>query len=79
MSTKEALHRLIDTITDENILRGYLELIHRLSRHQEAELWNKLSEEEKEELLLSYDESFFKENLISNEEVRQHHSKWLGK
>jgi len=79
MSTKEALHQLIDTISDENLLKGYFELIQRLSRHQEAELWNKLSKEEKEELLLSYDESFVSENLISHEEVRQQQSKWLEK
>ncbi len=77
MGTKEAFHQLIDKINDENILKGYLELIQRLNRHQEYTLWNELSEEQQEELLLAYDESFDKKNLITHEEVRKQYEKWL--
>ena len=36
-----------------------------------------LTPEEQEELLLSYEESFDPKNLISHEEVKAQHSKWL--
>lgn len=79
MGTKEAFHQLIDKINDENILKGYLELIQRLSSHQESTLWNELSKEQQEELIISYDESFDKKNLIPHKEVLKQHEKWLGK
>lgn len=79
MGTKEEIHQLIDKINDENVLKGYLTLIQRLSSHQESSLWNELNKDEKEELLLAYDESFNKENLIPHHEVRKKHEKWLGK
>ncbi|MGB3077444.1 MAG: hypothetical protein WBB31_00080 [Saprospiraceae bacterium] len=79
MGTKEAIHQLIDKINDENVLKGYLALIQRLSSHEESTLWNELSKEQQEELLIAYEESFDKENLIPHQEVRKQHEKWLGK
>jgi hypothetical protein len=40
-------------------------------------LWSALSEAEKQELLLAYDESFDEKNLLSHEQVKQQHGKWL--
>ena len=79
MSTKEAFHQLIDKIKNEEILKGYFKLIERLNSYNETELWHQLSEYEKEELLLSYEESFDKHNLISHEEIRKQNDKWLKK
>jgi hypothetical protein len=79
MSTKEAFHQLIDKIKNEEILRGYFKLIERLNSYNETELWTNLSKTEKEELLLSYEESFDKHNLISHEEVKKQNAKWLKK
>lgn len=79
MKTKEEFHKLIDKIEDEAVLKGYFELILRLNNNQTGELWNGLSAEEKEELLLSYTESFDPNNLISHNEVKKQHTKWLGK
>ena len=79
MKTKEAFHKLIDKIEDETVLRGYFELIQRLNNNQTRELWNTLTTEQKEELLLSYEESFESKNLISHEEVKKQHGKWLRK
>ncbi|MEP6792767.1 MAG: hypothetical protein ABJB16_00455 [Saprospiraceae bacterium] len=59
------------------MLKAYLELIQRLSSHQESNLWNELSKEQQEELFVTYDESFDKENLIAHEEVRTQHNKWI--
>ncbi len=51
----------------------------RLNSNQTGRLWDSLSSEEKDELLLSYEESFNRKNLISHEEVKGYHDKWLRK
>lgn len=79
MKTKDEFHRLIDTIEDEEVLKAYLKLIQKLNTNQTGELWNDLTHEEKEELLLSYGESFDSNNLIRHDEVKKQHDKWLKK
>jgi hypothetical protein len=77
MNIKEDFHHLIDTIDDEQLLKDYYQLIQRLNADQVGNLWSNLSETEKQELLSSYDESFDENNLISHEQVKQQHEKWL--
>lgn len=79
MRTKEAFHKLIDKIDNEEILKSYFELIERLNSNQTGRLWDSLNSEQKDELLLSYEESFDPKNLISHEEVKGQHDKWLRK
>lgn len=79
MKTKDDFHNLIEKIEDEEVLKGYFKLIQRLNNSQTGELWDSLSSEEKDELLLSYEESFDPNNLISHQEVKKQHDKWLGK
>lgn len=77
MSTKEAFHQLIDRIQDEEVLKGYFELIQHLDSNQTGSLWNSLSESEKAELLISFNESFDPKNLVSHDNVKRQHKKWL--
>lgn len=79
MNTKDDFHRLIDKIQDEEALKGYFKLIQRLSNHTTGELWDSLSPEQKQELLLAYEESKEPNNLISHDEVVKKHNKWLEK
>lgn len=79
MKTKEAFHKLIDKIEDEGLLNDYYNLISKLNNSQEGALWNSLTLEQKEELLLSYEESKDPINLISHEEVVGRFSEWLEK
>ena len=79
MGIKEAFHKLIDKIENEENLKGYFELVQRLNKNQSGKLWDALSPAEKNELLLSYDESFDLKNLISHAEVKEQHNKWLRK
>lgn len=79
MKTKEAFHQLIDKIEDEKTLNGYFKLIQKLNKNETGNLWNSLRPEEKDELLLSYEESFDPKNLMSHEEVKKQHGQWLGK
>ena len=79
MKTRDAFHDLIENIKDEEVLKGYSSLIKRLNTHQTGKLWDSLSADEKDELLLSYEESFDSENLISHGEVKKQQREWLGK
>jgi hypothetical protein len=79
MKTKEAFHALIDQIEDESLLESYLLLFQRLNDRQTGPLWESLTSEQKLDLLLAYEESMDEANLISHEEMRDKHSKWLLK
>lgn len=76
-SIKQKLHELIDQIDNESLLRQAYELIYKKNASKEGDLWNKLSQEQQEEILISLEESDDPENLISNEEVKRIHRKWL--
>jgi len=77
MKTKEEFHKLIDGIEDESLLKGSLELIKSLSKNQTGELWNELTESEKKELLLAFDESLKSDETLSHAQVKEKHVKWL--
>ena len=77
MNVKEDFHHLIDTIEDEQVLVGYYQLVKQLSDNQNGQIWNTLTEEQQQEVLLSYDESFDEKNLISHEQVKKDLEKWL--
>lgn len=79
MKVKDDFHHLIDTIEDEAVLKGYYDLIQTLNDTQTGELQNKLTDEQRQELMLSYEESFDEKNLISHEEVKKEYAKWLKK
>jgi hypothetical protein len=76
MKTRDAFHDLIENIKDEEVLKGYFALIQRLNTHQTGKIWDGLSSEGKDELLLSYEESFDSKNLISHEEVKKQQAKF---
>ncbi|MBX2915482.1 MAG: hypothetical protein KF856_09465 [Cyclobacteriaceae bacterium] len=79
MKTRDELHKLIDKIEDESTINSYLALIKVLENKETGLLWNSLTEIEQQELLLSYHESFDTQNLVSHEQVKSQHSKWLEK
>lgn len=43
-----------------------------------GKLWNALTEDQKKEVLLAYEESFDEKNLIAHDEVMKQHEKWLN-
>ncbi len=79
MKTREAFHELINEIEDEKVLKGYFQLVKGLYKNESGKLWESLSLVEKEDLIISYEESFDSANLISHDEVKKQHEKWLGK
>lgn len=77
MDTKTRFHKLIETIENDKDLKSYYNLVKRLHQNESGELWKSLSQLEKEELLLSYEESLDSSELISHEKLTEKHSKWL--
>ncbi|HSY61444.1 MAG TPA: hypothetical protein VK796_06180 [Cytophaga sp.] len=76
-SIKQKLHTLIDNIDNESLLTQVYELIYKKSASKEGDLWSKLSPEQQQEVLLSLEESNDATNLISNDDVKKSHKKWL--
>ncbi|MDA3927770.1 MAG: hypothetical protein PF541_02350 [Prolixibacteraceae bacterium] len=74
---KQNFHLLIDSIENENLLINFYELIKKRATAKEGQLWNNLSEQEKQELILSLNESKNPDNLIDHEEMVIKHKKWL--
>ena len=56
---------------------GSSDIIWKKTHSHEGELWNRLTTEEQQELLQAEKESEFPKNLISNEEMKKKHKKWL--
>ena len=74
---KKNFHLLIESIDNDNLLNIFYDILKRRSNAQEGDLWNRLSKEEREELLLAFEESDKPENLISQEKMTKKHLKWL--
>lgn len=77
MKIKEDFHHLIDNIEDEQLLRHYYQLIQKINDGHNGRFWNGLYDDEKEELLLAYEESFDSNILLRHQQVKQQHAKWL--
>ncbi len=74
---RKSFHHLIDTIDNENILIYFYDLMKRNSTIKSGQIWNELSPEQKEELMLSLKESDDPNNLISHNKMKIKHKKWL--
>ena len=74
---KKDLHNLIDSIDNVNLLSNFYDLIKKRLSSKEGQLWNRLTTKEQEELYLAFEESENPENLISHEEMKKKHEKWL--
>ena len=70
-------HKLIDNMTNENMLNAFYEIMSNAKDQSEGSLWAKLTAEEKLELLDTEKESRNVENLISHTEMKAKHRKWL--
>lgn len=66
---KAKLHKLIDEIDNQNLLEEYYEEIKHLLKKSYANVWDTLTEEQKKEVLLSYEESEVEQYLHDNDSV----------
>ena len=72
MSTAELklhLNRLVDRIEDERLLRAIYSFLREREGAQEGRLWETLTPEQKEEVLLALDEADDDSNLIDDTDV----------
>jgi len=77
LELRRNFHLLIDSIDNENILFKFYELILNKKSEKENVLWNNLTNEQRRELNLAFEESEESKNLISNDELKKKHKKWL--
>lgn len=76
---KNNFHKLIDRIDNNNILSKFYSILEQASTVKDGQLWNKLTEEEKQELLRIDNETDNNENLIPHSAIQAKHKKWLKK
>lgn len=74
---KSNFHRLIDETDNERLLMKFYDLLIKSKVQKEGELWNQLSEEQKDEVLIAESESHYKTNLIDHRIQKAKHQKWL--
>jgi hypothetical protein len=70
---KSDFHRLNDRIDNEELLSAFYQLLKKRSEQQTGKLWDSLTREEQNELLLSYEESQDENNWIDREQMKQKH------
>lgn len=68
---KSTLHRILEEIEDERLLRAIHSFLEERVTHETGRIWDKLTDEQREEVLLAYEESENEENLIDWEEVKK--------
>ena len=74
---KTNFHNLIDQISDEQLLIKLYQIMEQASTIKDGQLWNRLTEEEQIELLKIEREVQSGQGLISNEQMKAKHKKWL--
>jgi len=74
---KTDLHKFIDQIENRQILKDYYDDMKSLIEHQNDGAWDNLSEDQKQELLIAYEESENEQNLVDYEAVMKKYEKWL--
>ncbi len=74
---KANLHGLIDQIDSMSILKEYYNELKSILSSNKTSVWDTLSEEQKKEVLLSFEESENDDNLLDNDEVMNKYKEWL--
>lgn len=67
---KSDLHKILDSIENEDLLRTLYDFLKLRVSGKEGQIWEELSEEQKEEVYLSYKESREDSNLITWKSVK---------
>jgi len=69
LELRSDLHKILDRIESEQLLRTIYDFLKQRENAEEGQLWKTLTEEQKSEVYLSYEESRIEENLIGWEDV----------
>jgi hypothetical protein len=65
------LHKILDKIEDEQLLRTIYEFLKQGENAEIGQIWKTLTEEQRKEVYASYEESKDDKNLTSWEEVKK--------
>ena len=68
---KSNLHKIVDKIDNEQLLQTIYDFLKLSENSQEGQIWKSLTEEQKKEVYLSYQESEDDKNLVSWDEVNK--------
>lgn len=68
---KSDLHKILDSIDNEQLLRTIYDFLKQREGAPEGEFWKTLTEAQKREVYLSYGESLDDDNLIDWEEIKK--------
>ncbi len=68
---KSDLYKILDKIENEQLLRTVYDFLKQSENVEEGQIWKTLSEEQKKEVYLSYEESQDDKNLIDWENVKK--------
>lgn len=68
---KSQLHKIVDKIDNEELLRTIYDFLKVRENSKEGRIWKTLTDEQKEEVFLSYDESEDDQNLVAWEDVKK--------
>lgn len=74
---RTSLHQLIDEIDNDRLLMKFYDLLVKSKVQKEGDLWNQLSDEQRDEVLIAESESYYKKKLIDQEKQKAKHQKWL--
>lgn len=74
---KSGLHQFIDQIDSEKLLGEYYNEMNKFVHTKAFGVWGTLSDEQKREVLLSFEESEDENKLLENHEVMARYNKWL--
>ena len=76
-SLKSHLHKFIDQIENQSVLEDYFMEMKGILEKSQDNIWDKLTDDQKKEVLLSYKESENENDLIENETVLNKYRDWL--
>ena len=68
---KSNLHKIVDKIDNEQLLRTVYDFLKLRENSEESSIWRTLTEEQKKEVYLSYQESEDDRNLVSWDEIKK--------
>jgi len=74
---KANLHDIIDQLDSVELLKKYYNELKGLVKNSNSKVWENLSSEQQQEILLAYEESESDKNLIDNDSIIQRIKKTL--
>lgn len=69
LELRSNIHKIVDGIQNEQLLKTIYDFLKVRETNEPGRLWDSLTEDQKQEVLLAYDESEDENNLIDREKV----------